>query len=251
MLKNIEITKVLFLDIETTPASATLLEAPENIQDLWLKKSEKKYVGENPMQTYTEKSALFGEYCKIACISFGSMGQTGKFSVKSLYGSNEKAILEEFCAILSNASFKTASFCAHNGFNFDFTIIAKRCLANSLEIPWMFDSYGKKPWDMEHLLDTLKIWNGMAWGGGGTLDELCAVFEIPTPKGEMDGSKVREKYYSGDHLEIATYCEGDVIALCRVFQAMKLLPMLGDEDVIVKTVAKEVKLESATKTTEK
>ncbi|HQJ91116.1 MAG TPA: hypothetical protein PLB70_10920 [Paludibacteraceae bacterium] len=61
---------------------------------------------------------------------------------------------------------------------------------------------------------------------------LCAVFNIPTPKDDIDGSEVAGVFYNEkDYDRIAVYCEKDVLATVQVF-----LRMNGMDTIDVKNV---------------
>ena len=59
---------------------------------------------------------------------------------------------------------------------------------------------------------------------------LTAVFGIPTPKDDIDGSQVATVYYKEKNLQrIAHYCEKDVLATARLYLAYNNLPSLDDD----------------------
>ncbi len=51
-----------------------------------------------------------------------------------------------------------------------------------------------------------------------SLDFYCKAFGIPSPKGEMDGSKVGEFYKAGKYLDIAKYCYRDICATAKLYE---------------------------------
>ena len=53
-----------------------------------------------------------------------------------------------------------------------------------------------------------------------SLDKLCKVLGIDSPKGEMDGSKVGDYFRAGRIAEIAAYCRADVAAVRQVHRRM-------------------------------
>lgn len=73
-----------------------------------------------------------------------------------------------------------------------------------------------RPWDTE---DTMILWNPER-DRKITLDRLCKALSVPTPKTDMDGSKVWEKYKAGAISEIAAYCAGDVAAVRECHRRM-------------------------------
>lgn len=65
-----------------------------------------------------------------------------------------------------------------------------------------------------------------------SLKLLCAVFNIPTPKDDIDGSEVAGVFYEEkDYDRIAIYCEKDVLATVQVYLCMN-----GSEPIDAKNV---------------
>jgi hypothetical protein len=65
-----------------------------------------------------------------------------------------------------------------------------------------------------------------------SLDLLAAIFNIPSSKGEMDGSQVNEVYFKEKNLKkIADYCLGDVIAVAQLYLKMKSLPLVATNNI--------------------
>ena len=59
------------------------------------------------------------------------------------------------------------------------------------------------------------------------------MFNIPSPKDDIDGSQISKVYYEERNIErIAIYCVKDVITLARVYQSLKGLEPLSDNDII-------------------
>jgi hypothetical protein len=73
-------------------------------------------------------------------------------------------------------------------------------------------------------LDTMDLWKFGDFKNYTSLKLLAAVFNIPSPKDDIDGSMVNGVYWKENDLErIRVYCEKDVIALIQL-----LLRMRGD-----------------------
>ena len=66
-----------------------------------------------------------------------------------------------------------------------------------------------KPWD-KCLLDTMTLWHPL---NKIKFDRLCKILGVPSPKTDMDGSKVYEAWKAGQIERIAEYCRGDVEAV--------------------------------------
>jgi len=124
--------------------------------------------------------------------------------------------------------------CAHNGKEFDFPYLTRRFVVHDLEIPEAFDNWGKKPWETEHLLDTMHLWRFGDFKGYTSLKLLCATLGIPTPKDDISGKDVWTVYWNDKDLErIVKYCEKDVVAIARLVQRFKRMELVNDEDVEV------------------
>jgi DNA polymerase elongation subunit (family B) len=122
--------------------------------------------------------------------------------------------------------------CAHNGQEFDFPYIARRTLINGLKLPPVFDIAGAKPWEIrECLLDTLQLWKFGDYKHYTSLDLLCTIFNIPTPKDDIDGSQVGDVFYKeADYTRIARYCEKDTLAVAQLLLRYKGDPIIPQEN---------------------
>ncbi len=242
-----DLSEILFLDIETVPAYRNISEVPEDLKEIWIesntKRRKKKVVededdGEAPpgagpsiqdagQAGYDEGAGLKAEFGKTICVSLGHFeGGTAdeNFRIYSLSSHNESEILTQLAAVFEKYS--TFKLCAHNGKGFDFPFLGKRFLINGIPLPSQLDIMGKKPWDILHL-DTNEMWafGARGAGTGAKLKLLCAVFGIPSPKDDIDGSEVRGVYYEENDLpRIVKYCEKDVISLAKVFKKLQGFP---------------------------
>lgn len=233
MLENIDLQQVLMLDIETVPQYPSFDELPADLQQLWEQKTKfQRKDGESPAEFYA-RGGILAEFGKIICISVGIFSTKTKdlsLRVKSFYGDEEKEVLQSFIALL-NTQADTLILCAHNGKEFDFPYLCRRILINGLPIPTQLNLHGKKPWEIMHL-DTMDLWKFGDFKNYTSLNLLAAVFNIPSPKDDIDGSMVNEVYWKENDLErIRTYCEKDVITTARILLRFKSLPMLSDEHI--------------------
>ncbi len=222
MLQTIPFEKILFLDIETVPAVSNFDLLDERMQHLWTLKSQQiaKKEDDTPASLYS-RAGIYAEFGKIVCISVGNHHE-GVFKIKSFYGDNEEALLKEFANLL-NRKFHTKNhlLCAHNGKEFDFPYIARRMLIHKIKIPDILNLAGRKPWEV-NLLDTMELWKFGDYKHYTSLDLLAAVFNIPTPKDDIDGSRVAQVYYEEKNLErIATYCGKDVLTIAQLFRCYR------------------------------
>lgn len=236
MFDDYLLDKILFLDIETVPASPTFEDMDERFRKLWEKKAEqlKRHKPDATADQLYTSAGIYSEFGKIVCISCGFMN--GKeFRLKSFYGDDEKILLEEFAYTLTN-HFGDGStlLCAHNGKEFDFPYIARRMLINGVKLPDILNLAGKKPWEVKHL-DTMELWKFGDYKHYTSLELLCAVFDIPTPKDDIDGSMVGHVYWvEKDLSRIAEYCQKDVITIAQLFRKYLGLGLLSEDDIVVK-----------------
>jgi len=235
MLDNIRVEDVMFLDIETVPASASYETLTPAIQNLWDKKSRQFRTPEQTAHDAYERAGIYSEFGKIICISVGLIRDKNpfKFRLKSFYGKDEKSLLTEFSGMLSKFSRTNidAVLCAHNGKEFDFPYIARRMIINRLTIPGILDNAGKKPWEVK-LLDTMDLWKFGDYKNYTSLDLLTSILGIPTPKDDIDGSMVAGIFYNDDDLKrIVYYCEKDVLAIGRVLLRFMYLPGIEEDNI--------------------
>ena len=157
-----------------------------------------------------------------------------RVQLKSFYGDDEKILLEEFAQLLSKHYNTPASLlCGHNGKEFDFPYLARRMLINGIPLPSILDLAGKKPWEIRHL-DTLELWKFGDYKHYTSLELLAAIFDIPTPKDDIDGSQVAKVYWEDKDLErIAAYCQKDVLTTLQLFRRYQGLPLVKEEFVVV------------------
>ena len=224
-----EIANILFLDIETVPLVYNYDELQEPFKKLWdLKWQYHKEV--TPEQQYA-KAGIYAEFAKIVCICVGYFN--GKeFRIKSFYGDDEKLLLQDFKQTLEK-HFTEHVLCAHNGKEFDFPFMCRRMLINQIGLPDILQLQGKKPWEIPHL-DTLELWKFGDYKNYTSLQLLAAIFNIPTPKDDIDGSQVATVYYEEKNLErIKIYCAKDVVTVARLLQKMRGEQALRDEQIVL------------------
>lgn len=234
MLNNIRIENILFLDIETVPAFASFDKVPEKFQKLWEKKARvlaQKEEGLKAEELYV-RAGIYAEFGKIVCVSCGFVNGN-EIRLKSFFGDDEKSLLKEFAEmLLRHYNDNKSLLCAHNGKEFDFPYLARRMLVQDIELPPILDLAGKKPWEVQHL-DTLELWKFGDYKHYTSLELLAALFDIPTPKDDIDGSQVAHVYWKEKDLDrIAIYCQKDVLTTIQLFRKYLGLPLIRDEFVV-------------------
>lgn len=238
MFSNVILEDILFLDIETVPEKPNFKELNDNFKELWDKKSAYFRSEEQAPEDVYQRAGIYSEFGKIVCISIGqisyNLDKEKIFRVKSFYGENEKELLIDFKASIEkfcNNNYK--NLCAHNGKEFDFPYIARRMLINGISLPNILNMAGKKPWEVK-LLDTMELWKFGDYKHYTSLNLLCAVFNVPTPKDDIDGSQVASVFWEDNDCDrIAYYCEKDILATARVF-----LKYIGEDTIEDKNVIK-------------
>lgn len=223
------------LDIETIPA-----EDPAVIADITasikppgnLKKAETIAAWEaNEKQAAIDeavlKTAFDGAYGRIIVIGYAA--EDG--DPVALHGS-EADILTAFFGAISDASRmsyqgttgraeteRSVIFIGHNVVGFDLRFLWQRAVINRVKMPTVLLKACKaKPWD-GIVADTMQMWHPDR-DRKISLDKLCKVLGIPTPKTDLDGSKVYEAYKAGQIERIAEYCKGDITAVRECYRRL-------------------------------
>ncbi|MEM9885284.1 MAG: 3'-5' exonuclease [Bacteroidota bacterium] len=246
MIEQIDLSKILFLDIETVSEQAAYEDLSDRFKTLWKKKCRsiiRQYneaiEEEQAAELYIEKAGIFAEFGKIVCISVGIIHRDadGKLGLrlKSFASKDEKALLKDFSQLL-NQYYNNPSIhfmCGHNIREFDVPYICRRMVVNTLPFSNLLQLSGRKPWETKYLLDTLELWKFGDYKHYTSLNLLAAVLDFPTPKDDIDGSQVGRVFWEeGDVDRIATYCEKDVLATVQLFLRYRRIPILEEEQVI-------------------
>jgi 3'-5' exonuclease len=238
MLEKINIGNILFLDIETVPFVANYHDLPGNFKKLWDRKAEMISMNERKAERAPKlpeelfmRAGIYAEFGKIICISTGVI-RNETLWVKSFYGDDEKQLLREFSEMLSKASGKKFQFlCAHNGKEFDYPYIIRRMLINGVTVPALLDLIGKKPWEVNHF-DTMELWKFGDYKNFTSLELLAAIFGIPSPKDDIQGSDIARVYWEEKNLErIVTYCQKDVLTIVNLFLKFQGKELLEESSI--------------------
>jgi DNA polymerase elongation subunit (family B) len=226
------IGKLLFFDIESVSQHKDLYDMSERELETWMKyypsmrkrvTDEKRMVGLEDetngivskkcyQEVYRQTAAFFPEFGKVACVSMAFVTK-GKAKYDSFSGEDELEILKEVRKIFNKVDGLGFDLCGHSIKMFDIPFLGKRFFINGLNPPTLFPNHATKPWEMR-TLDTKDVWQfGNNWALG-SLDLVCTVLDIDSPKnGDVKGDSVTTNYWDGNHDEIKEYCERDVKAL--------------------------------------
>ena len=237
MLEQLNLSNVLFLDIETVPQQYKYSENSEKTRTLFDKKVRFLVKEDQTGEDLYERAGIYSEFGKIVCISVGFItanGENRQLRLKSFASDDEKELLEGFINLLSSHfSGKQHLLCAHNGKEFDYPFIARRILIHGLRLPPLLDIAGKKPWEISHL-DTMELWKFGDYKNFTSLELLAHIFDIPTPKDDIDGSQVAAVYYEEKNLDrIVEYCQKDVLTTVQLMLRFKGEPLIKDENVML------------------
>lgn len=229
MLDHLDLQKILFLDIETVPFVESYSNLDNDWRSLWERKASfLSTTDEDTAESLFHRAGIYAEFGKVICVSLGFFNINGnkrEFRLRSVYGDNEQKLLEELSLILDKF-YKGPEYllCAHNGKEFDFPFLARRILINNIQLPHLLDIAGRKPWEVQHL-DTMNLWKFGDYKNYTSLKLLCKLFNIESPKNDMDGSQVAEVYYKDKDLKrIIEYCQNDTLAVAQL-----LLRYMGKE----------------------
>lgn len=240
------IENITFIDVETVSNHPGLDELDIESGNLFLKKfgirieenlksddmdGRSMEFGNESGKFYRQNAALYAEFSKVVCVSIGKI-KGGKLFIRSICSRDETFILKGLAESLE----KSVILCAHNGKEFDFPFLQRRYMINGIPTPPLLNTIGLKPWETK-LEDTMVMWSGTAWNYRVSLELLCHVLNVESPKKALDGSGVHEIYHGmfevKDSVElpfdkeqvaldkIAEYCNGDVLALTKCYTRMR------------------------------
>ena len=231
---------ILFLDIETVPQYADYSELPEEWKALWDYKAAYlvRNKEEETVESIYNRAGIYAEFGKIICISCAYVLESSKgrtLHLKSFYGDDEKEILQKFCKMLVQWDEKgNKSLCAHNGREFDFPYLCRRMIIHNIPLPLTLNIRGKKPWEVNHI-DTMDLWRFGDFKAYTSLNLLSQTLGLPSPKDDINGSRVWEVYWREKNLErIVTYCQKDVITLAQVYLRLCGEELIKEENIEIK-----------------
>lgn len=241
MLEHIPHRNIFFLDIETVPEYPSYEDMPRGLRDLWNKKAS-YFCDEDqtPADVYS-RAGIYAEFGKIVCICCGIFTADNSVRICSYSGNEEKTLLIQFLSAL-NAFFSVPGkrLCAHNGKEFDFPYLCRRMIIQGLKLPSALSLQGKKPWEVSHL-DTMELWKFGDFKSYTSLALLATVLDIPTPKDDIDGSRVWEVYWKEKNLDrIVAYCRKDVITIAQVFRRLRGEPLLAPDEIEILPCKQEI-----------
>ena len=220
-IKKVNQERVLFMDIEDVHRSKELVVGSREFE-LYKKKTRDRETDEflsdeDVVEHYKKRAALKMCYTKIVCIGVGFI-KGGEVHIKSLEGTEEE-VIRQFCTIAQNFDYMSFS----NGIAFDLPMVINngyRYFDVCEVLPDRFVTSGKKIWNLDRLIDLQEVFKGTHYYAS-SLDEMCYHFDLPSSKGELDGSMVSEEYWNNGIEKISKYVKQDVFACVNLFKKMR------------------------------
>ena len=106
-------------------------------------------------------------------------------------------------------------------------------IINQIKLPKILDIAGKKPWEVRHL-DTMELWRFGDYRHYTSIKLLAALFNIPTPKDDIDGTQVAKVYWQEKNLErIRVYCQKDTLTVAQILLKYMGRPLIKEEQIEV------------------
>jgi len=191
--------KIFYFDIETVPTEKALQE--NGLLDAQIKLDEPELI---------KKLSLSAVTAKIICLCY-AVEPSVSGTIEVLQG-EETDIIKGFWKIVPDCNL----FVGHNILDFDMRFIYQRSVIHNIkpsrDIP--FTRFRNAP-----IYDTMQEWS--KWGREHTsLDNLSKALGIPSPKENLDGSKVYPYYRAGKLPEIIEYCKRDVESVRAVYKRL-------------------------------
>lgn len=238
-MNHIQIKQLLFIDIETVPATFHFHQLSKHKQKLWADKVNRyKKEDINAEDLYKKRAGILSEFGQIICIAIGFI--TGnqpphQMRIKAFASKNEKEVLLPFIQLL-NQSFRNVHqfyFCGHNIKEFDIPYICRRIVINGLPLPDALNLSGLKPWEVNHI-DTLELWKFGDRKHYTSLNLLASILEVPSPKDDIEGKDVARVFWEEDDLDrIVRYCKKDVATVAQVMLRFKQQPLLNKDEIFM------------------
>jgi predicted PolB exonuclease-like 3'-5' exonuclease len=191
--------KIFFFDIETVPTDQSLKD--NGLLDSQIKLDEAELL---------KKLSLSAATARILCLAY-AVDPPADSPVTVLEG-EEKAIIQNFWKLALDVNL----FVGHNILDFDLRFIWQRSIIHQIKPPrdLPFTRFRNAP-----IFDTMQEWS--KWGREHvSLDTLSKALGIPSPKENLDGSKVYPYYRAGKLTEIYEYCKRDVDTARQVYRRL-------------------------------
>jgi len=216
--------ELFFFDIETVGNYPTLEDLRSSNQrefELFEKKFQKMKWSEkydSIDEAYLDNAGIISTFGKIVCISCGYKDNNGEMRISSIYGDDEKDIVDRFNQYLKKIELKNFDLSGFRILYFDIPWIIHKLHKYDIIPADIISHYQKKPWEMR-ITDLSDDWKfKFAWSP--SFDEVVYELGLKSPKSFMNGSDVHVEYHKGNLETIKDYCEEDVRASIEVADKM-------------------------------
>lgn len=219
---------IIFIDIETVAMAACYERLSPKMKSMWDRKARHFSLSANgyliPSSTlYKLKAGIYAEFSKVLCVSVAESYQIADdeyWASKSFCDDNEEVLLNDLADFLSTSCPKTSQvkLVGHNIKEFDIPFLARRMLINEVLLPQVLKIQGRKPWQIQHIVDTMNLWKFGDFKNYTSLNLLAEILNVPSSKESLDGSKIHDAYWVDRNLKgIREYCESDVLTTSQVY----------------------------------
>lgn len=203
--------RVITIDIETLPAE----DGMNTTERCEAKQSEEHL-----------KTALNGDTGRLLCIGYiderpngrAVQGVIGWDESKSRFTLDERAMLNEFWALMLGFRPQIDRVVGHCIFDFDLKFILKRSVIHGVlpSVDLSFARYRNTP-----IFCTCAEWERWGYGAKISLDKLARVLGLQSSKvGGINGAHVFEMFQRGEYRAIRDYCMRDVEVTRAIYRKM-------------------------------
>jgi len=231
--------KILGINIETVRTTNLFLDLPENLRKIW----HKRYINRKSNLTkesfedpeinlavkYADNAGFYPEFSQIVCISVSFYEKGAAYhsficTEHDNYQEKEKMILTKLSNFLTEN--KITNLLGHNILGFDIPFLRNKYIKYRMQLPIILKAShtiengvlsANKPWIVsDKYIDTMKLFKGTSFENY-SIDAICSLYDIETPKAQMDDSEVYSYYQQGKINEISKCCEADVKAVKNIY----------------------------------
>lgn len=217
---------VMIVDVETVPIVPTFDQLSEPLQRHWSRKAA-QWQPETPFEPSEtwERAGIYAEFGKIICISTGILAGNEEHPILHIrsFEGPEDELLRNFFVFCNEL--QPERLAGHNIREFDIPYICRRSFIQQVPLPPLLaHMQAKKPWESP-LIDTLQFWKFGEFKNFVSVDLLCTLLGIDSPKQTMSGQDVAQVYWQERNRQrIIDYCEHDVLAVAHL-----LLRLMGTQ----------------------
>lgn len=201
--------KKLFFDIETLPADQ---DKHQLLRQIFERKRDRAQTKgreyKKTFEQFLEQTTFDGAHGRIFCIAYAFDDEL----VQCLQEA-EPTLLQKFWQVAKEGDL----YIGHNILDFDLRFLIQRSIVNRVK-PTKAFSFAR--YRSEPIYDIMYEWAAWNTYDKISLNDLAVALGLPSPKGELDGSKVYDYYQAGKYEEICQYCNADVETVRAIYRRM-------------------------------